>query len=81
MMYCSSYSLADHTKFSKEQLNKIQHKYKKYNEKHGAKIKQIFYISRDEPFLTFIKMQTFHRPLKNSIEEEEKKTIQSITKT
>jgi hypothetical protein len=32
-------------------------------------------------FLTFIKMQTFHRPLKNSIEEEEKKTIQSITKT
>jgi NTE family protein len=80
MMYCSSYSLADHTKFSKEQLNRIQHKHKKYNEEHGAKIKQIFYISRDEPFLTFIKMQTFHRPLKNSIEEEEKKTIQSITK-
>jgi hypothetical protein len=41
MMYCSSYSLADHTKFSKEQLNRIQHKYKKYNEEHGAKIKQI----------------------------------------
>jgi len=80
-MYCSSYSLADHTKFSKEQLNRIQHKYKKYNEEHGAKIKQIFYISRENLFLTFIKMQTFHRPLKNSIEEEEKKTIQSITKT
>jgi NTE family protein len=50
MMYCSLYSLADHTKFSKEQLNRIQHKYKKYNEEHGAKIKQIYYISRDELF-------------------------------
>jgi len=49
-MYCSSYSLADHTKFSKEQLNRIQHKYKKYNEEHGAKINQIYYISRDGPF-------------------------------
>jgi hypothetical protein len=37
-------------KFSKEQLNRIQHKYKKYNEEHGGKLKQILYISRDEPF-------------------------------
>jgi hypothetical protein len=65
---------------AKNNSNRIQHKYKKYKEEHGAKIKQIFYISRDEPFLTFTKMQTFHRPLKNSIEEEEKKTIQSIIK-
>ena len=81
MMYCSSYSLADHTKFSKEQVNRIKHKYKEYNEEHGAKIKQISTFPEMNLFLTFIKMQTFHRPLKNSIEEEEKKTIQSITKT
>ena len=79
-MYCSSYSLADHTKFSKVQLNRIHRKYKKYNEEHGAKIKQISTFPEMNLFLTFIKMQTFHWPL-NLIEEEEKKTIQSITKT
>jgi hypothetical protein len=76
MMYCSSYSLADHTKFSKEQLNRIQHKYKKYNEEHGAKINRYTTFPEMNLFLKFIKIQTFHRPLKNSIEEEEKKTIQ-----
>ena len=43
-------SLADHTKFSKEQLNRIKHKYKKYNEEHWSNTKQILYISTDETF-------------------------------
>jgi NTE family protein len=74
--------LADHTKFSKEQLNRIQHKYKKYKEEQGAEIKQIFYISRDEPFLHIYENATFHRPatIKNSIGEWEKKTNQATTK-
>ena len=79
MIYCSSYSLADHTKFSKEQLNRIQHKYKKYNEEHGAKIKQIFYISRDEPFPHIYENADFSpETIKNSIEEGQTKTNQAI---
>jgi NTE family protein len=40
----------DLTKVDPKQLKKIRQKYKKYKQEHGAEIKDIFYITRDEPF-------------------------------
>jgi NTE family protein len=81
MMCCSSYSLANHTKLGKEQLKRIQHKYKKYKQERGAEIKQIFYISRDEPLPHIYENAEFSpETIKNSIEEGETKTNQAITK-
>jgi NTE family protein len=41
---------ANHRELGEEKLKRIRHKYKKYKQERGAEIKQIFYISRDEPF-------------------------------
>jgi NTE family protein len=69
----------DHTKIDKGQLKRIRHKYKKYKEERGAEIKQIFYISRDEPFPHVYENADFSpETIKNSIEEGETKTNQAI---
>jgi hypothetical protein len=39
-------------KEEKEKFEKIKAKYKKISEEHGAQIKGLYYISRDEPFPT-----------------------------
>jgi NTE family protein len=71
----------DHAKIDKEQLKRIRHKYKKYKEERGAEIKQIFHISRDEPFPHVYENADFSpETIKNSIEEGEMKTNQAIRK-
>jgi NTE family protein len=72
---------ADHTELGKEQLKRIRHKYKKYKQERGAEIKQIFYISRDEPFPHIYENADFSpETIKNSIEEGQTKTNQAIRK-
>jgi NTE family protein len=71
----------DHTELDEEQLKRIRHKYKKYKQERGAEIKQIFHISRDEPFPHIYENADFSpETIKNSIEEGETKTIQAINK-
>src|ERR671924_202084 len=71
----------DHTKLGKEQLKRVRHNYKKYKEERGAEIKQIFYISRDEPFPHIYENADFSpETIKNSIKEGETKTNQAIRK-
>ena len=70
---------ADQLEISEEQLKRIRHKYKKYKQERGAEIKQIFYISRDEPFPHIYENADFSpETIRNSIEEGETKTDQSI---
>jgi NTE family protein len=38
-------------------FKRICQKYKIYKQEHGAEIKEIFYVKRDEPFLICLKMQ------------------------
>ena len=72
---------ADHKKIDKEQLKRIQQKYKQYKQERGAEIKKIFYISRDEPFPHIFENADFSpETIKNSIEEGETKTTQVIRK-
>jgi NTE family protein len=72
----------DHTELGGEQLKRIRHKYKKYKQERGAEIKQIFHISRDEPFPHIYENADFSpETIKNSIEEGEAKTNQAITRT
>jgi NTE family protein len=40
----------DLTKVDQDQLKRIRHKYKKFKQERGAKIKDVFHITRDEPF-------------------------------
>ena len=71
----------DHTELGKEQLKRIRQKYKKYKQERGAEIKQIFYISRDEPFPHIYENADFSpETIKNSIEEGQTKTNQAIRK-
>jgi NTE family protein len=71
----------DHTELGKEQLKRIRHNYKKYKEERGAEIKQIFHISRDEPFPHIYENADFSpETIKNSIEEGQTKTNQAIRK-
>jgi NTE family protein len=71
----------DHTELGGEQLKRIRHKYKKYKQERGAEIKQIFHISRDEPFPHIYENADFSpETIKNSIEEGEAKTNQAITR-
>jgi NTE family protein len=71
----------DHTELGEEQLKRIRHKYKKYKQERGAEIKQIFYISRDEPFPHIYENADFSpETIKNSVEEGEMKTNQALKK-
>ncbi|MDP9015377.1 MAG: patatin-like phospholipase family protein [Thermoproteota archaeon] len=72
---------ANHQEVGKERLKKIRYKYKKYKQERGAEIKQIFYISRDEPFPHIYENADFSpETIKNSIEEGEEKTDQALRK-
>jgi NTE family protein len=69
----------DHTKVDPKQLKRIRKKYKKYKQERGAEIKDIFYITRDEPFPHMYENADFSpETIKNSIKEGEIKTIQVL---
>ena len=54
-------------------------KYKKYKQERGAEIKDIVYITRDEPFPHMYENADFSpETIKNSIKEGEMKTIQAL---
>jgi NTE family protein len=72
---------ANHAEIGEEQLKRIRRKYKIYKQERGAEIKQIFHISRDEPFPHIYENADFSpETIKNSIEEGEMKTDQALTK-
>jgi NTE family protein len=63
----------------KEKFEKIRAKYKKISEEHGAEIKYVHYISRDEPFPDLYENADFSiDTIKASIKEGESKTKQIL---
>ena len=71
----------NHGELDKVKLKRIRYKYKKYKQERGAEIKQIFHISRDEPFPHIYENADFSpETIKNSIEEGVMKTDQVLRK-
>jgi NTE family protein len=74
--------IEDHIDLSKidpEQLKKIRHKYKKIKRERGAEIKDILYITRDEPFPHIYENADFSpHTIKASIREGEMKTLEML---
>ena len=69
----------DLKKVDPRQLKRIRKKYKKYKQERGAEIKDIVYITRDEPFPHMYENADFSaETIRNSIEEGEMKTIQAL---
>lgn len=69
----------DHSKLDKEELERIRRKYKKYKQEHGAEIKKVYYISREEPFPYMFENTDFSpKTIRKSIEEGEKKADQAL---
>lgn len=69
----------DPSSLDKKQLQRIRRKYKKYKLEHGAEIKDIFYITRDEPCPHLYENADFSpHVIKNSIYDGERKTRQLI---
>jgi NTE family protein len=65
----------DRINIDKQQLKKIRRKYKIYKQERGTEIKDIFYITRDEPFPHMYENADFSpKIIKNSIKEGEMKT-------
>ena len=63
----------------KEQFEKLKAKYKKISEEHGAHIKGLYYISRDEPFPDLYENADFSiDTIKASIRDGELKTKQIL---
>ena len=63
----------------KEQFEKIKAKYRKISEEHGAQIKGLYYISRDEPFPDLYENADFSiDTIKASIRDGELKTKQIL---
>jgi NTE family protein len=66
-------------KEDKEKFKKIRAKYKKISQEHGAEIKNVYYISRDEPFPNLYENADFSiDTIKASIKEGESKTKQIL---
>ena len=66
-------------KEEKDKFEKIRAKYKKISEEHGAEIKHVHYISRDEPFPDLYENADFSvDTIKASIKEGESKTRQIL---
>jgi NTE family protein len=60
-------------------ITKINRKYKKYHQDHGAEIKEIFYISRDEEFPHIFENADFSpKTILSSIREGAEKTLKVI---
>jgi NTE family protein len=62
-------------------LKRIRQKYKIYKQEHGAEIKEIYYVKRDEPFPHMAENADFSpETIKNLIKEGEEKTNELIKK-
>ncbi len=69
----------DLSKIDQEQLKKIRHKYEKIKRERGAEIKDILYITRDEPFPHIYENADFSpQTIKASIREGEMKTLKML---
>ncbi len=69
----------DNLQIQEKQIKRIRRKYKKYKQEHGAEIKEIYYITRDEPFPHIYENADFSpKTIKESIKEGEIKANQSI---
>jgi NTE family protein len=65
----------DVTKVDQDQLKRIRTKYKQFKQERGAEIKNIFHITRDEPFPHMFENADFSpETIKDSIREGEMKT-------
>lgn len=69
----------DLTKVDPMQLKRIRQKYRKYKQERGAEIKDVFHISRDEPFPHMYENADFSpETIKDSIREGEIKTMELL---
>lgn len=69
----------DLTKVDPKQLKRIRRKYKKYKQERGTEIKDIYYITRDEPFPHMYENADFSpETIKSSIREGELKATLEI---
>ncbi|MGA8083632.1 MAG: patatin-like phospholipase family protein, partial [Candidatus Nitrosopolaris sp.] len=72
----------DSAKIDKKQLEKIRRTYTKMKRERGAEIKNIFRITRDEPFPRYYENTDFSlETIRSSIKDGESKTIQVLEKT
>ena len=71
----------DKINIDEKQFKRIRQKYKTYKQEHGAEIKEIFYVKREEPFPYMSKNADFSpETIKNSIKQGEEKTNEIINK-
>lgn len=71
----------DLSKVDQEQLKKIRRKYKKIKHKRGAEIKDLIYITRDEPFPHMYENADFSpQTIKESIKMGEVKTLEVLNR-
>jgi NTE family protein len=64
-----------------QQLKKIRRKYKKYKQERGAEIKDVIYITRDEPYPHMYENADFSpETIKSSIKEGEAKTKELLNR-
>lgn len=69
----------DKLHLDEKQLKRIRQKYKVYKQDHGAEIKEIYHIKREEPYPHMSENADFSpQTIKNSIKEGEEKTNEII---
>ena len=69
----------DKLQLDDETITTINRKYKKYHQDHGAEIKEIFYISRDEEYPHIFENADFSpKTILSSIKEGAEKTLKVI---
>lgn len=69
----------DKLHLDEKQLKRIRQKYKVYKQEHGAEIKEIYHIKREEPYPHMSENADFSpQTIKNSIKEGEEKTNEII---
>ncbi|WP_458747343.1 patatin-like phospholipase family protein [Candidatus Nitrosocosmicus sp. T] len=69
----------DKLQIDEKQLKRIRQKYKIYKQDHGAEIKEIYYVKREEPYPHMSENADFSpHTIKNAIKEGEEKTNEII---
>ena len=69
----------DKLQIDEKQLKRIRQKYKVYKQDHGAEIKEIYHMKREEPYPHMSENADFSpQTIKNSIKEGEDKTNEII---